>query len=228
MENLARTIAAITEIRPDFSKSVVSDLDKQSFLLNSKIAWQRQSEELLHLLLTLYDHGANFEPSKSWVVEMEDLIEGPLVPELAFLSPETAIRFFESQKPIRLTGRFHVRWNITTLAIWRIACCDKGKAAQIIRTHCDELLVALYRLTLDEPKYILRFFRLLFEVEESVFHDFVDRIDLQHSVALETIGKLRNNQPRERMSFRKLARLGIRQPGRIAVISKLLLDSLKN
>lgn len=227
MENLAKTIAAITEIRPDFSKSVVADLDKQSFLLNSKIAWQRQSEELLHLLLTLYDHEANFEPSKSWVVEMEDLIEGPLVPELAFLSPETAIRFFESQKPIRLTGRFHVRWNITTLAIWRIACCDKGKAAQIIRAHCDELLLALYSLTLDEPKYILRFFRLLFEVEESVFHDFVDRIDLQHSVARETIGKLRNNQPSERRSFRKLARLGMRQSGRIAVTSKLLLDSLK-
>jgi hypothetical protein len=227
MENLAKTIAAITEIRPDFAKSVVSDLDKQSFLLNSKIAWQRQSEELLRLLLVLYDHEADFEPSKSWIVEMEDLIEGPLLPELAFLSPETAIRFFESQKPIRLTSRFHVRWNITTLAIWRIMCCDNGKAAQIIRAHCDELLLALHSLTLDEPKYILRFFRLLFEVEESVFHDFVDRIDLQHSVAQDTIGKLRNNQPNERMSFRKLARLGMRQSGRIAGISKLLLDSLK-
>jgi hypothetical protein len=227
MENIAKSIAAITEIRPDFARSVVANLDKKAFLVNSKIAWQKQSDELLHLLLTLYDHEADFEPCKGWIVEMEELIEGPLLPELALLSPGTAIRFFELQKPIKLTSRFHVRWNTTSLAIWRIACCDKEKAARIVSTHFEELLLALYSLTLDEPKYIVRFFRVLFEVEESIYHGFIERIDLHHALAQETIAKLRNNQPRERLSFQKLARLGLRQTGKIKVISKQLLDSLQ-
>ncbi|WP_037228452.1 nSTAND3 domain-containing NTPase, partial [Rhodopirellula baltica] len=161
MESLAKTISAIRELRPEFGKSIVEQLDESLFLSNSQSAWRRQCEELLRLLVVLSNPHDDFGPCRSWIVKAEDLINGPLLPELILLSPETAIRFFDSGKPLRLIGKFQTRWNITGLAIWQLHCADERKSVDIVRAHLESLVNAVCKLTLDEPQHVLRFFRLL-------------------------------------------------------------------
>jgi hypothetical protein len=97
----------------------------------------------------------------------------------------------------------------------------------MVEQQLDGFLDEFHKLSLDEPQYIIRFCRALFELSESLFTRFVNDINLDCLVAIETIERLANNQHKERRHYRQLARYGCRLTGRVAELSAELLRRLE-
>jgi hypothetical protein len=226
METLARSLWIIHEVDPEFISRVASLVPEEDFHIAARSDWRTQSSELRHLL-GFFCIGKERQPTRNWVSRNEQVIEGPLEPMLAGVAPQVAVSFFKAGRGVNLTGQHQQRWNETVWAISAIADVDKDVCIKIVTDQLDELEGALYNLTLDPPKYIILFFRLIHEVSSELFSNFVRRLDMDDPRAIKTIGQLVKSQPKERANYEKLARLACRMGSDVGVLGESLLMRLE-
>lgn len=225
MENLARCLSIIQEVDAEFISRVASRVPEEEFDVAAKSDWCTQSHELRHLI-GFFCIGKDRQPARNWVVRNEQVIAGPLEPILAAVAPETAINFFKSGKGVKLVGDER-RWNETVLAIAAIAGADRDVCINVVLDQFQKLEETLYDLTLDSPKYIATFFRLIHELSIELFLSFVGRLNLDDPRAVKTIGQLVKSQPKEFAHYERLARLARRMGGEVGVLGERLLMRLK-
>jgi hypothetical protein len=225
METLARSLSIIHEVDAEFISQIASLVPEEDFHIATRTDWRTQSRELRHLL-RFFCIGKELQPARNWVARNEQVIDGPIEPMLAALAPKIAVNFFKSGKGVKLTGH-EQRWNDTVLAISSIAGVDKNVCIKIVTDQFDELEEALFKLSLDPPKYIVLFFRLIHEVSSELFSNFVGRLDVDDPRAIKTIGQLVKSQPKERANYKKLARLARRMGGDVGALGEKLLMRLE-
>jgi len=225
METLARSLSIIHEVDAGFISRVASLVPEQDFDVAARTDWRAQSSELRHLL-GFFCIGKERQPGRNWVARNEQVIDGPLEPMLAGVAPKTAVNFFKSGKGVKLIGD-EKRWNETVWAIAAIADVDRDVCIKVVTDQVQELEVALYALTLDSPKYIVAFFRLIHKLSGDLFSNFVGRLDVDDPRAIKTIGQLVKSQPKERANYEKLARLACRMGGDIGALGERLLMRLE-
>lgn len=225
MENLARSLSIIHEVDSEFIARVASHVPEEDFDVAAKSDWRAQSHELRHLL-RFFCTGKERQPARSWIVRNELVISGPLEPILAVIAPETAVKFFKSGKGVKLIGDER-RWNETTLAIAAIAELDRDVCIKVVTDQLQELESSLYTLTLDSPKYIVTFFRLIHELSGELFSSFVSRLNVDDPRAVKMIGQLVESQPKERANYEKLTRLARRMGGDVGALGDKLFTRLK-
>lgn len=225
METLARSLSFIHEVDPEFISRVALLVPEEDFIVAASSDWREQSHELRHLL-GFFCTGKERQPARNWVARNEQVIDGPLEPMLAAVSPETAINFFKSGKGVKLIG-YERHWIETVWAISAIAEIDRDVCIKIVTDQIQELEAALYALTLDSPKHIVAFFRLIHELSGELFSSIVGRLDVDDPRAIKTIGQLVKSQPKERANYEKLVRLARRMGGEVGALGERLLMRLK-
>lgn len=226
METLARSLSIIQEVDAGFLPRVSSLVPEEEFFITVRADWRTQSSELRHLL-GFFCMGKELQPARNWVSRNEQVIEGPLEPMLAGIAPQVAINFFKAGKGVKLTKQNQQRWNETVLAISAIANVDKNICIEIVMEQLDEFEALLYKLTLDSPKYIILFFRLIHELSSELFSNLVGRLDMDDPRAIKTIGQLVKSQPKERTNYKKLAKLARRMGGDVGALGEKLLMRLE-
>ena len=225
METLARSLSIINEVDAEFISRVASLVPEEDFDVAARSDWRLQSRELRHLL-GFFCIGKELQPARNWVARNEQVIDGPIEPMLAGVAPKIAVNFFKSGKGVKLTGH-EQRWNETVWAIAAIADVDKDVCIKVVTDQLQELETTLYALTLDSPKYIVAFFRLIHELSDELFSSFVGRLDVDDPRAIKTIGQLVKSQPKERANYKKLARLARRVGGDVGALGEKLLMRLE-
>jgi hypothetical protein len=226
MENLARSLSLIREVDPSFITKVIPLIPEDEFHISATNDWRIQSDELKHLL-TFFCIGEDLEPARGWILRNQESIEGPLKPLLAAIAPEIAVNFYKAGKGVILTERYQQRWGETAYAIANITGVDNETAVSIVTAQFDDLENKIYSISLDNPRYIVFFFRALHELSRKVFLDFVDRLNLNDPRATKTIIQLVQTQPKERKNYVKLARLAARIGGKIGVLGNYFLTRLE-
>jgi hypothetical protein len=225
MEILARSLSVIHEVDAEFIPKIASLISHEDFLCANMSDWQTQSDELTHLLRFVCI-GADRQPARNWVVRNETVIKGTLQPTFAAIAPQVAVRFHDAGKQVSLSGHSQHRWNETVWAISEIASVDKNACIEIVTRQLPDLETKLYDLTLDSPRYIILFFRLIHELSSELFINIVSRLDMDDSRAKKTICQLVSTQPNELANYRRLGRLTCRVGGKIGAIGKSLLVRL--
>ena len=227
MESLARSLSVICEVDPKFISRVASLVPEEDFHITARSDWRTQSSELTHLL-GLFCIGEEQQPARNWVSRNEQVIEGPLEPTLAGVAPQVAVNFFKAGRGVNLIERDRQRWNVTVWAISKISDVDKDVCIKIITDQLDELENALYDLTLDSPRYIFLFFRLMHEISSELFARFVRNLkNIDDPRAIKTIDQVVKSQLRERANYEKLARLACQMGGDVGALGKNLLMRLE-
>ncbi|MCC5843597.1 MAG: hypothetical protein JJU05_05035 [Verrucomicrobia bacterium] len=226
METLARSLSIIHEVDAQFVSRVASIVAVENFEFATDSEWRNQTRELKHLL-SFFCIGKERQPARTWVERSEHVIEGLLDPMLAGVAPHIAIKFIESGRGVKLIGR-EQRWNETIVAIAAIADVDKEKCVHFVTDKLQELVEALYVLTLDPPKYMLTFFRLIHELSEDLFSLLLSELDLDDPRAINLIDRLAKYQHNERINYKKLATLASRMEGEISILGKGFLMRLEN
>ncbi|GAB5407375.1 MAG: hypothetical protein Aurels2KO_56060 [Aureliella sp.] len=227
MENAARSLSIICEVRPKFLKLLAAQMPSQRFLDSSVESWRTQGSELLHLLRFFTTQKTN-EPARSWVTQQKDIIEGRLSVILVGIAPNVAVEKFETGQGILLVERYNHRWGDTFFAIVSLYQYDHEKCQVIVRAHLGQLEVAMYRLDLCPLTDFMRVFRALHQISPELFEDFVARLNLSHPVAQKTLEQLRRSQPRELKAYRRLAKIGMRLNGAIAELASELMKRLNS
>lgn len=225
MENLARSLSIIHEVDAEFISRIASLAPEEDFVVATRSDWRDQSHELRHLL-GFFCIGKEHQPARNWITRNEQVIEGPLQPIFAAIDPETAVNFYKSGKGVKLIG-YERRWNETVLAIYAIAGADKDVCIKVFTDQIQELEAALYELTLDSPKYIVTFFRLIHDLSSELFSSFVSKLNVDDPRAAKTIAQLVKSQPKERANYEKLARLARRMGGEVGALGDKLFMRLK-
>lgn len=226
LEQLARAFEVLSEIEPKFIGDVVDCLSQEHFFAATQDDWVNQSSELDHIL-RFFCGGEDLQPAAEWVRKNQHLIAGPLRTIFVCIAPEVAIEFHKAGRAIELADD-HSHWQERAFAIGRLAKRDEPIAVEIVEQQLGSLIDEIHKLTLDEPQYVIRFFRVLFELSERLFDRFVSAIDLDNPIALKTIAQLSKNQPKERRHYQQVARCGCRMPGRISELSSELLRRLED
>lgn len=227
MENAARSLAIIYEVRPEFLTLLAAKIPTQRLLERNIESWRTQGTELLHLLRFFSTPKEN-EPARSWVTQQKDIIEGKLSVILVGIAPNVAVEKFESGQGILLVEQYNHRWGDTLFALANLFDFDKEKCRIIVRAHFNQLEVAIYRLDLRPLTDFMRVFRALHHISPELFQDFVTRLDLSHPVAQKTLEQLRKSQRRELQCYRRLAKVGMRLEGPLAEIASELLEQLNS
>ncbi|MHB1350328.1 MAG: CBS domain-containing protein [Desulfobulbaceae bacterium] len=225
METLARSLSIIREVDAEFI-SRVALLVPENFHIAARIDWRTQSDELRHLL-SFFCIGTERQPARNWVTFNKGVIEEPLDPMFAGIAPQVAVNFHKAGKRVNLTRDHQQRWLETVWAISAIENVDKDVCIEIVTDQLDALEAELYKLSLDSPKYIVLFFRLIHELSCDLFSDFVDRLDMDNPKAIKTIRQLAKSQPKERANYKKLARLACRIGGDVGAIGESFLMRLE-
>lgn len=225
METLARSLSFIHEVDAKFISRVALLVPEEDFIVAASSDWREQSHELRHLL-GFFCAGKERQPARSWIVRNELVISGPLEPILAVIAPETAVKFFKSGQGVKLIGD-EKRWNETTLAIAAIAEVDRDVCIKVVTGQIQELEATLYTLTLDSPKYIVTFFRLIHDLSGVLFSSFVSGLNVDDPRAVKMISQLVKSQPKERANYEKLARLARRMGGDVGALGDKLFTRLK-
>ena len=222
METLARSLSVVREVDPEFIPKIAPLVSDNDFLAATRADWETQSDELLHLL-RFFCVGPDFAPARNWVIRNENVIVGPMEPTLAGIAPLVAVSFHKAGKVVSLTGKSQHRWNETAWAISAIAEVDKSVCIEIVTGQLAVLEAELYALTLDPPRYVVLFFRLIHDLSSDLFMDFVGRLDMSDPRAIKTIAQLVKSQPKERANYEKLARLARRVGGSIGAVGERFL-----
>ncbi len=225
MENLARSLSIIHEVDAEFISRIASLAPEEDFVVETRSDWRDQSHELRHLL-GFFCIGKERQPARNWITQNEQVIEGPLQPIFAAIAPETAVNFFKSGRGVKLVGDDR-RWNETVLAIAAIADIDKDVCINVVRDQFQKLEETLYNLTLDSPKHIVAFFRLIYMLSVELFSSFVGRLNVDDPRAAKTIAQLVKSQPKERANYERLARLARRMGGEVGALGEKLIMRLK-
>lgn len=225
LENLARTLAIIYEVDHQFVSKIGPLVPKDDFLSATESDWQAQSSELKNLL-SFFALGSDREPARSWVIDQQTRIQGPLHPLLIYIAPEVAVDFFKSDKGATLIGLSQHRWNATVSALGALADHDQEVCVKILKSQLHQIEHRLYELTLDPPQSILILFRMLHHVSPELFNALVARLDVQCDQAQSTIQKLVKTQHREKRNYTKLARIAKRNGGQVAVVGSQLLEEI--
>lgn len=226
METLARSLSIIQEVDAGFLPKISSLVPEEEFFNTVRADWRTQSSELRHLL-GFFCMGKELQPARNWVSHNEQVIKGPLEPMLAGIAPQVAINFFKAGKGVKLTQQNQQRWNETVWAISAIANVDKNICIEIVTEQLDEFEAMLYKLTLDSPKYIFFFFRLIHELSSELFSSLVGRLDMDDPRAIKTIAQLVKSQPKERTNYKKLAKNARRMGGDVGALGEKLLMRLE-
>jgi hypothetical protein len=150
-----------------------------------------------------------------------------MVPLFVSIAPDVAIEFHRNGKKLQLTGKHDKRWSETSLAIGRLGVTDKEAAKAIVSEKFPELLDALYDLSLESERHIIRFFKILFELSPELFDHFVVAISLDDHRCLKLVQQLVSNQPRELVRYRRLARRGMKVPGELGALSARFFERLQ-
>ena len=225
MENLARSLSIIHEVDAEFISRIASLAPEEDFVVATKSDWRDQSHELRHLL-GFYCIGKERQPARNWITRNEQVIEGPLQPIFAAIAPETAVNFFKSGRGVKLVGDDR-RWNESVLAIAAIADIDRDVCISVVRDQFQKLEETLYDLTLDSPKHIVAFFRLIHTLSVDLFSSFVGKLNVDDPRAAKTIAQLVKSQPKERANYQKLARLARRTGGEVGALGEKLIYALE-
>jgi hypothetical protein len=225
LEQLARALAVVHEIEPDFVRRVAACLVEDQFFVATHDDWVMQSTELQHLLM-FFCIEKDFCPAATWVQKNRHLIAGPLKTFLACVAPEVAVEMHQAGRGVELTGH-PARWADRGFAITQLTRVNRRVATEIVVAHLEALCNEVHVLTLDSPKDLVRFFRAVHNLSSELFVRLIEGIDLDSSTASETISSLLSTQPRERRHYRALARCGSRIPGRVAALSMELLRRLE-
>ncbi|MFO0805493.1 MAG: hypothetical protein U0791_20505 [Gemmataceae bacterium] len=225
LEGLARGYEVIHKIDRDFIGSIANCLSEVSFFAAAHDAWVNQSGELDHLI-RYFCIGPTYEPAASWVRKNQHLIDGPFSVLYAWIAPDIAIEWHKSGRQIDLIGK-HSRLREISYAIMGLAKLDNSLTIEIVEMQIDRILEALYKLTFDEPQHLVRLFRTLHSLSSKLFARFVDRVDLEHPIALKTSTELPTLPKNERRAYQRIARLGEQIGGRLAKISAVFLRRLK-
>ena len=147
---------------------------------------------------------------------------------LAGIAPQVAVKFHKAGKHVSLTGRGQHRWNETAWAICGIANEDNDVCIEIVVGQLSDLENKIYDLTLDSPRYLVLFFRLIYELSRELFNQLVRRLDVDDPRFIKTIGQLVKSQPKERANYKKLARLARRIGGGIGLLGEGFLARLSD
>lgn len=226
LENLSRSLSVIIEIDENFISKMVPHLSQDEFNKSIFSDWQRQSNELQHLI-RYFCVGKSGEPARSWISSNKKIIEGALQPIFIGIAPAVAVEFFEVGKGLKLFDK-NRRWFETVFALGSLAEHDKKISIKIVKEYFNEIEDSLYKLTLDSPNFIVTFFRIIYSLSVDLFNDLINRINLTDPRALKTIQQLNKTQPRERKNYLKLARLASVIGGDMAVLGKELSVQLKD
>ena len=103
---------------------------------------------------------------------------------------------------------------------------DVNNTIEIVNEYMDDIEDTLYELSLDSPKLILSFFRILHSLSIDLYSSLISRINLKDPRALKTIKQLTERQDKER-NYLKLARLAMGLDGKTAILGHKLNDQLK-
>ena len=225
METLARSLSVIREVDAEFISRIALLVPEEDFFATTKSDWREQSRELRHLVVFFCVDGEH-QPARNWIARNEHVIAGPLEPIFAAIAPGTAINFFKSGKGVKLVGDER-RWGEIVLAIAAIAEVDSDVGIKIITDQIQVLETTLYTLTLDSPKHIVAFFRLIYELSDELFSGFVGRLDMDDPRAIKTIDQLVKSQPKELANYKKMARLARRMGGEVGALGERLFMRLK-
>ncbi|WP_180760807.1 hypothetical protein, partial [Vibrio parahaemolyticus] len=87
-------------------------------------------------------------------------MEGALRPIFIGIAPEVAVGFFKEDKQLRLFNKRN-RWPEMVFALATLAEYDVNNTIEIVNEYMDDIEDTLYKLSLDSPKLILDFFRIL-------------------------------------------------------------------
>ena len=94
MENLARSLSIIHEVKPEFISQIASLVPEEDFHIAAKLDWHKQSVALMNLL-RFFCIGKEHQPARNWIVRNQQIIEGPLEPMLASVAPQGVHPKFE-------------------------------------------------------------------------------------------------------------------------------------
>lgn len=224
LENLARTFYVINEIDEYFIDRVIPHILEDNFNESIKDDWILQSSELQHFI-TFFTKDSLQETAQRWITKHKDIIKGPLKSAFIAVSPSTAIEFHDSGRGLALFDSDR-RWPLTVYALCMLADLDKEKCAEILKAHSEKILDSLYRLTLDHPKYIVAFFKVVKSVSENIYSELVNSINIQDKRAQDTINSLNRSQPTERKNYIKLAKIAVRTEGSLSKLGSDMLIAL--
>ncbi|EOB4122050.1 RNA helicase domain-containing protein [Vibrio alginolyticus] len=225
LENLARSLSIIKEVDESFLERVVIYLNQEEFNKAIYSDWKNQSNELQHLIRFFCVDNSR-QPARSWISLNKDIMEGALRPIFIGIAPEVAVGFFKEDKQLRLFNKRN-RWPEMVFALATLAEYDVNNTIEIVNEYMDDIEDTLYKLSLDSPKLILNFFRILHSLSIDLYSDLISRINLKDPRALKTIKQLTEIQDKERQNYLKLARLAMGLGGRTAILGHELNDQLR-
>jgi len=226
LENLARAFEVIYEIDEAFLIRVTNALSLGDFYSAARDDWKSQSSELQSLLL-FFSIGKEMNPAADWIRANESIIDGPLVPELACIAPDVAVRFHRAGKGVELIDPGDADWSMCAIAISGMSTVDREACEELIMQNFQSFEEALYVLSLRSPVGIVRFFRALHKVSTSLYDQLMDRFDLNKAKPTETIKRLVSNQQNERDAYLKIARASCVFPGKAGELARSVGERIK-
>ncbi len=226
LESLARCFEIIRDVEREFVPRVAKYVCEPSFLAATSEDWKSQSSELNHLI-RFFCAGDDAQPASEWIRQNRQRIVGPLTSLFVCIAPDVALEFHKAGRGVEIVASRQQDWRQTTLAIIRLAHVDKAACIEIIDQQLGRLVSALYQLHLGTLRPLLSCFRLLYELSPDIYERFIAQLDLSDQIAERTIESLANRQPRERIEYLRLARLGLRCNDRLGALSREFLDRLE-
>lgn len=226
VEKLARSLSIINEIDKEFVYKIVPFIPEEEFLAATRADWQNQSSEISNVLV-YFCRGEEHSPASKWIEHNEIIIDPPLTPLFAAIAPKVAVKFYNDGKGVALTQKYQHRWNQTALALHAISVVDKEVAVSVFKQNSEKLKRKLYSLTLDKPRYVVLFFKVLYELSSSLADEFVNEIDLDNPEVAELIAALARRQHNERANYIRLARLARKVGGVIGELGEQFLHRLE-
>lgn len=213
LENLARAFEMIREIDKSFLRRVAENVPLAEFYSATKKDWETQSDELQSLLL-FFALGKEMRPAADWIRANESVVVGPLKTELACVAPDVAVRFHRNGKGVELLSSGRANLNMTAIAILGMSAVDKEACLELVEQEIPHFENALYELSLDPPRWVVRFFRVLHKLSPELYSRLLNLLDLDKPAPMATIKRLVTNQHKERKKYLKLARAGRLFPGK--------------
>lgn len=221
IENLARSLATLKKIDPNFIDEIAIITPKE-FHETCTPDWQVQSTALIKLL-RVFCVDNMCAPANAWVAANASKIDGPLKLFMAAISPETAINFHRSNLSVMLYDEWHPDWNLSKYALCRIAEIDEKICEEIVHCNLQELTSSVYKVSIDNPRHLVNFFRVLHDAFPKLFSKLVAGIDLSSPQAAKSLDLLDSERDFVRMNYRKLAKVASKQDGRLGELGSELL-----
>lgn len=225
LETLAHTFSVFHEVEPKLIQAIAAQIDEPVFFEATKQDWEQQTEELNHLI-RCFCLDKDLNPSRKWIAENRHQFTGPMEVIFAAIAPDVAMKIHGEGGSVELTCESNPHWHETVMAITGMAKIDEPTTIEIVQKQLHVLLLAFYHIELSSTKWMVNFLRLLHELSPELFDDFVSRIDFDHPTATETIDQLVRTQRRKIDNYRSMARVGIRQGGKIGIVATDLLSRL--